>query len=125
MFKAACWRTTNRSHQYVHVYILEQRHPDQKYLKPTRAGLTAPDNDRLEEHKRNSPMFNATNIKSALLVAFGDKDGAVDWHQGIEMYGTIRRMQKPHVMLVYADENHGLAKKENQVDYQKRQKAMV
>jgi dipeptidyl aminopeptidase/acylaminoacyl peptidase len=25
-------------------------------------------------------------------------------------------------MLVYADENHGLAKKENQIDYQKRQK---
>jgi hypothetical protein len=31
-------------------------------------------------------------------------------------------MEKPHVMLVYADENHGLAKKENQVDYQKRQR---
>jgi hypothetical protein len=31
-------------------------------------------------------------------------------------------MEKPHIMLVYADENHGLAKKENQIDYQKRQK---
>ena len=71
---------------------------------------------------RNSPMYQAANIKTPLLVAFGDKDGAVDWHQGIEMYSTMRRMQKPHIMLVYADENHGLAKKENQIDYQKRQK---
>jgi hypothetical protein len=53
---------------------------------------------------------------------FGDKDGAVDWHQGIEMYGTMRRMEKPFVMLVYADENHNFTKKENQIDYQKRQR---
>lgn len=97
--------------------------PDQKIFETSQGRFDGPWYDRLEEHKRNSPMFNATNIKAPLLVAFGDKDGAVDWHQGIEMYGTMRRMQKPHVMLVYADENHGLAKKENQIDYQKRQKA--
>ena len=56
------------------------------------------------------------------MVTFGDKDGAVDWHQGIEMYGTMRRMEKPFVMLVYADENHNFTKKENQIDYQKRQR---
>ena len=33
---------------------------------------------------------------------------------------TMRRMQKPIVMLVYAGENHGLAKKENMLDYTKR-----
>jgi hypothetical protein len=38
------------------------------------------------------------------------------------MYSTMRRMEKPFIMLVYADENHGLAKKENQIDYQKRQR---
>lgn len=97
--------------------------PDQKIFETSQGRFDGPWYDRLEDHKRNSPMFNAANIKAPLLVAFGDKDGAVDWHQGIEMYGTMRRMQKPHVMLVYADENHGLAKKENQIDYQKRQKA--
>lgn len=96
--------------------------PDQKIFEISQGRFDGPWYERMEEHKRNSPMFNAANIKTPLLVAFGDKDGAVDWHQGIEMYGTLRRMEKPHVMLVYADENHGLAKKENQIDYQKRQR---
>jgi len=54
------------------------------------------------------------------LVAFGDKDGAVDWHQGIELYTTMRRMEKPYVMLVYEGENHSVRKKENTLDYTKK-----
>jgi dipeptidyl aminopeptidase/acylaminoacyl peptidase len=95
---------------------------DQKIFETSQGRFDGPWYDRMQEHMRNSPMFNADKIATPLLVAFGDKDGAVDWHQGIEMYGTMRRMMKPHVMLVYADENHGLAKKENQIDYQKRQR---
>lgn len=96
--------------------------PDAKIFETSQGRFDGPWYDRMEEHMRNSPMYQASNIKTPLLVAFGDKDGAVDWHQGIEMYSTMRRMQKPHIMLVYADENHGLAKKENQIDYQRRQK---
>ncbi|HMJ46195.1 MAG TPA: prolyl oligopeptidase family serine peptidase [Ferruginibacter sp.] len=96
--------------------------PDSKIFETSQGRFDGPWYERMEDHMRNSPMYNAANIKTPLLVAFGDKDGAVDWHQGIEMYSTMRRMQKPHIMLVYADENHGLAKKENQMDYQKRQK---
>lgn len=96
--------------------------PDQKIFETSQGRFDGPWYERTDAHIRNSPMFNASKIKAPLLVAFGDKDGAVDWHQGIEMYGTMRRMEKPHVMLVYADENHGLAKKENQIDYQKRQR---
>ena len=95
---------------------------DQKIFETSQGRFDGPWYDRMQEHMRNSPMFNADKITAPLLVAFGDKDGAVDWHQGIEMYGTMRRMMKPHVMLVYSDENHGLAKKENQIDYQKRQR---
>jgi dipeptidyl aminopeptidase/acylaminoacyl peptidase len=96
--------------------------PDQKIFETSQGRFDGPWYERMDAHMRNSPMFNANKIKTPLLVAFGDKDGAVDWHQGIEMYGTMRRMEKEHVMLVYADENHGLAKKENQIDYQKRQR---
>lgn len=96
--------------------------PDAKIFETSQGRFDGPWYERMEEHMRNSPMYQAANIKTPLLVAFGDKDGAVDWHQGIEMYSTLRRMQKPHIMLVYAGENHGLAKKENQIDYQKRQK---
>jgi dipeptidyl aminopeptidase/acylaminoacyl peptidase len=96
--------------------------PDQKIFETSQGRFDGPWYEKTDAHIRNSPMFNAAKIKAPLLVAFGDRDGAVDWHQGIEMYGTMRRMEKPHVMLVYADENHGLAKKENQIDYQKRQR---
>ncbi|HEV7621694.1 MAG TPA: prolyl oligopeptidase family serine peptidase, partial [Flavisolibacter sp.] len=96
--------------------------PDSKIFETSQGRFDGPWYDRMEEHMRNSPMYQARNINTPLLVAFGDKDGAVDWHQGIEMYSTMRRMQKPYIMLVYADENHGLVKKENQIDYQRRQK---
>jgi dipeptidyl aminopeptidase/acylaminoacyl peptidase len=96
--------------------------PDQKIFETSQGRFDGPWYDRMEAHIKNSPMFNADKIKTPLLIAFGDKDGAVDWHQGIEMYGTLRRMEKEHVLLVYADENHGLAKRENQIDYQQRQK---
>jgi dipeptidyl aminopeptidase/acylaminoacyl peptidase len=96
--------------------------PDAKIFETSQGRFDGPWYERMEEHMRNSPMYQASKIKAPLLVAFGDKDGAVDWHQGIEMYSTMRRMEKPFIMLVYADENHGLAKKENQMDYTKRQK---
>jgi dipeptidyl aminopeptidase/acylaminoacyl peptidase len=74
----------------------------------------------MQDYITNSPMYQAQNIKTPLLVTFGNSDGAVDWHQGIEMYTTMRRMEKPFIMLVYDGENHSLAKKENQLDYTKR-----
>jgi hypothetical protein len=46
-----------------------------------------------------------------------DKDGAVDFTQGIEYYNALRRLKKPVVMITYKGENHGLAKMENRKDY--------
>ncbi|WP_340106171.1 alpha/beta hydrolase family protein [Rhodohalobacter sp. 8-1] len=65
----------------------------------------------------NSPIFNIQNTETPLLVEFGTDDGAVDFNQGVELYTTMRRMEKPFVMLVYEGENHGLAREENQIDY--------
>jgi dipeptidyl aminopeptidase/acylaminoacyl peptidase len=68
----------------------------------------------------NSPIFNMENNTTPLLVEFGTDDGAVDFNQGVELYNTMRRMEKPYVMLVYEGENHGLRQKENQIDYANR-----
>ena len=73
-----------------------------------------------DAYLRNSPVLSIPRMKTPLLMAFGDKDGAVDWHQGIEMYNLARRAGKQFVLLVYPGENHGLAKKPNQIDYQRR-----
>ena len=66
---------------------------------------------------KNSPIFQIDQLKTPLLVTFGDDDGTVDWNQGVELYNAARLAEKPVVMLVYPGENHGLAKKPNQVDY--------
>lgn len=94
--------------------------PNAKIFETSQGRFTKPYFEELDIYMRNSPMFNASKINTPLLVTFGDKDGAVDWHQGIEMYTTMRRMKKNMIMLVYADENHGLRKDENRLDYTKK-----
>ncbi|HUM33656.1 MAG TPA: prolyl oligopeptidase family serine peptidase, partial [Candidatus Saccharicenans sp.] len=61
-------------------------------------------------------------VKTPLLLLHNDKDGAVDFNQGIEYYNTLRRLKKTVVMLEYIGENHGLQKPANQKDYTVRMK---
>ncbi|MEW6125967.1 MAG: prolyl oligopeptidase family serine peptidase [Acidobacteriota bacterium] len=70
-----------------------------------------------EAYQRNSPVYFARNVVTPLMILHNDKDGAVDWTQGIEYFNTLRRLNKPVVMLQYKGENHGLAKLENRKDY--------
>jgi dipeptidyl aminopeptidase/acylaminoacyl peptidase len=74
----------------------------------------------MDAYIRNSPLFSIERLDTPLLVAFGDRDGAVDWHQGIELYNAARRAGKELVMLVYEGENHSLGRKANQVDLHRR-----
>ena len=74
----------------------------------------------LPAYIRNSAVFKAHAMKTPLLVAFGDNDGTVFWHQGVELYNVARRAGRPVVMLTYAGEDHGLRKRVNQLDYQQR-----
>ncbi len=73
-----------------------------------------------EAYIRNSPVYQATKVNTPLVILHNDKDGAVDFGQGLEYYNTLRRLQKPVVMLQYKGENHGLAKPENLKDYSAR-----
>ena len=72
--------------------------------------------DNMDAYKRNSPVFHAQNVQTPLLLLQNDKDGAVDYNQGIEYFNTLRRQSKEVVMLEYKGENHGLRKVENQRD---------
>ena len=73
--------------------------------------------DYFDAYKRNSPVHNVKKVKTPLLLLHNNKDGAVDWNQGIEYYNTLRRLHKFVIMLEYIGENHGLRKKENRIDY--------
>lgn len=74
----------------------------------------------LPAYIRNSAVFNVHNMKTPLLIEVGDSDGTVHWHQGVELYNIARRARKDVVLLNYTGEDHGLRKKANQIDYQRR-----
>ncbi|MBK1438527.1 prolyl oligopeptidase family serine peptidase [Parapedobacter sp. ISTM3] len=73
--------------------------------------------DNWEAFTRNSPIFHIKQVQTPLLLLHNDKDGAVDYTQGIEYYNGLRRLNKPVVMITYKGENHGIAKDPNKKDY--------
>jgi dipeptidyl aminopeptidase/acylaminoacyl peptidase len=78
--------------------------------------------DNWDAYYRNSPVFFAKNVKTPLMILHNDRDGAVDFTQGVEYFNTLRRLGKPVIMLEYVGENHGLARRPNQRDYTARMK---
>lgn len=94
--------------------------PDAQIFETSQGRFPDPYWQDWDKYIENSPIFNMEDAETPLLVEFGTDDGAVDFNQGVELYNTMRRMEKPYVMLVYEGENHGLAREENQIDYAKR-----
>ncbi len=78
--------------------------------------------DDKQEFEDQSAVFNVRNITAPFLILQGTADNAVDWHQGLELYGAARRWGKKVIFLSYPGEPHHLAKKENQKDFQQRMK---
>jgi dipeptidyl aminopeptidase/acylaminoacyl peptidase len=68
----------------------------------------------------NSPLFSMDKVNTPVLILHNDKDGAVPWYQGIEMYGALRRLNKPTWLLNYNDEPHWPVKLQNRLDFQTR-----
>ena len=58
----------------------------------------------------NSPLFHLPNVTTPLLIMANDRDGAVPWYQGLELYNGMRRLGKPCWMLNYNDDDHNLTK---------------
>jgi dipeptidyl aminopeptidase/acylaminoacyl peptidase len=70
-----------------------------------------------EAYLRNSPNRFAQNLHIPLMILHNDRDGAVDFNQGITYYNTLRELGKEVVLLEYVGENHGLSRPANQKDY--------
>ena len=73
--------------------------------------------DNMEAYIRNSPVYHAKNVKTPLIILANDKDGAVDQTQGIAYFNTLRRLDKPVILLEYKGENHNLRVPKNMKDY--------
>lgn len=72
--------------------------------------------DDQESYYRNSPIIHATKIQTPLLLWAGKLDLQVDWHQTMEFYLALRRLEKKNIMLLYPNEQHVLFNAENQID---------
>lgn len=70
---------------------------------------------------KNSPL-NKVHVMPAksILIEIGGEDPTVDMRQGVEFWNYARRAGKDAVMLLYPGEGHGLGKRENAIDYERR-----
>lgn len=90
---------------------------DMQIFEASQGRLTTGPWDNWEAYTRNSPVYHVKDVRTPLLMLHNDKDGAVDFEQGIEYYNALRRLKKPVTMITYRGENHGLGKRENMRDY--------
>ncbi len=110
---------TNLSSSYGEIYW-NNGIPETGHVEVGQERMQVPLYEDPQAYLRNSATFFAHQMRAPLLLAHGDKDGACDWHQSIEMYNLARRAGKHLVLLVYPGENHSLRTKPNQLDYQRR-----
>jgi dienelactone hydrolase len=73
--------------------------------------------DETLRYINNSPLFELDKVQTPLLVLHNDKDGAVPWYQGIELFMGLRRLNQPVWLLNYNGEPHGVRKRQNQKDW--------
>ncbi|HMS01782.1 MAG TPA: prolyl oligopeptidase family serine peptidase, partial [Gemmatimonadaceae bacterium] len=70
-----------------------------------------------DAYERNSPNRYADKVNTPLIILHNDRDGAVDYNQGITFYNTLRQLDKDVILLEYQGENHGLSQLKNRRDY--------
>lgn len=71
-------------------------------------------------YAKYSPVANAAQVKTPILIWSGKEDLHVNWHQSVEFYLALRRLGKEQMMLLYPGEAHGLMKPNNQRDFDHR-----
>ena len=72
--------------------------------------------DGYEDYYKNSPLFFLPNVTTPVLIMHNDKDGAVPWYQGIEMFTGLKRLGKQAWLLQYNNEEHNLNERRNAKD---------
>ncbi len=110
---------TNLASSYGEIYW-NSGGPETNHVEVGQERMEVPLYEDPQSYIRNSAVYFANKLAAPLLLSVGDKDGASDWHQDIELYNSARRAGKNVVMLVYEGENHSVAQKGNQLDYHRR-----
>lgn len=70
-----------------------------------------------QSYLSQSPLWQAPQIVTPLLIMCGGKDNIVPANQGAALFRALRRLRKPVWMLEYEDGGHSLSSVENLKDY--------
>lgn len=73
--------------------------------------------ERPDLFHKNSPVLNADKVTTPLFIVHNEKDVAVNFRQGLEMYMALRRLGKPCWMLQYDNGGHVLSDRKDALDY--------
>ena len=63
--------------------------------------------------REQSPFYRAEQLKTPILLTFGERDYRVPVNNGIEFWTVLQRQQIPSRLVVFPDENHWILKGEN------------
>ena len=73
--------------------------------------------ENLDGYIENSPLLFADRIHTPALIFHCDKDGAVSYYDGRNLFLALRRLQRPAWMLNYVGEGHFLGARPAQKDW--------
>ena len=83
-------------------------------------GERASEEETLELYDRVSPIASVVDLRAPLLILHSDRDRNVAPAQTFAFVDELERHHKPHELVMYPDEAHGLAEPEHQRDSYRR-----
>ncbi len=94
------------------ITFLNNTAPYRRILRTTEYGDPQKDHDALVQL---SPITHVGRLKAPLLIIQGVSDPRVPVGEAIQMYEGAKKTGVPTDLILFADEGHGAAKRENQV----------
>lgn len=94
------------------VTFLENTAPYRRTVRETEYGYLSKD---LESLKKLSPITYIDKIKGPLLIIQGANDPRVPAGEAIQMQNAMEKKGLASQLIIFADEGHGAAKKENRI----------
>lgn len=85
---------------------------------PIKMGYSPEENPQL--YIDYSPIFEAKNINTPLLLIHNPEDKNVEEYQSKALFLVLRKLNKPVWLVSYKGETHSINKKENRLDFAKR-----
>jgi dipeptidyl aminopeptidase/acylaminoacyl peptidase len=86
----------------------------------TMYGMSGPLEDAMPEYLDMSPTLHTKNIHTPLLLFHNDNDKSVNFYNSSQLFVQLRSTGKRVWLLNYHGEGHGLLRRWNQLDYQRR-----